>query len=183
MFLTIGKKVQTTCYSRTLNSWTQIVWPPKRPLHSSNQCHLDIIFLIIQELYCPIICSNPILMHLRCRMSSDVSSNTLHYMCSKPWLLFHKPLLSFPLESLDVFVILKQVCFQFQERAQPHCKHCSYFCTGSAAIAALSSNPLQQHTSALMDSPKWHVCCSNNDSFMPWLQHAGSLSSKPSMNA
>lgn len=106
-------------------------------------------------------------MHLRCRGSSNVSSNTLPDMCSKPWLLFHKPGLLFPLESLDVFLILKQACFLFWRRRElshtintPH-------------IFAPDYTEFND-TSALMASQKWHVCCSNNHSFM---------SINPSVNA
>lgn len=47
-----------------------------------------IIILIISDLRCPVMCGNPVLMRLRCRVSSNVSGNSLPNMCSKLRLLF-----------------------------------------------------------------------------------------------
>lgn len=103
-------------------------------------------------------------------------------MCSKPWLLFHKPRLLFPLESSDVLLILKQACSLFwQRRELSRSINTAHISTECAAVAALTSNPLQQHTSALMASQKWHVCCGNNYSFMLQLHRAAGPSIKPAV--
>lgn len=93
-------------------------------------------------------------------------------MCSKPWLLFPKPGLLFPLESLDVFLFLKQA------RAQPHCKHCSHFCSRLHRVRRR-----RRHCVDLKPSSTAHVCtngCSEvtavNYSFMLRWQHAGGFS-------
>lgn len=106
-------------------------------LYSYSWCH--IYFIFYQDLCFSTVCSNPIIYGAGGVQMFAVK--ILPNICSKPWLLFHKPCLYFPLESLDVSLILKLNGFLFSDSsAQISATDCA------DCVAALNPQTLFRNT-------------------------------------